>query len=189
MYKYFDKDGREINNETIIFLKDNETIYIEPSLDKPFDFSTILMQYTIMEKLGQGGFGKVYKAQHKSSNEIIAIKYIDITDYSNLFLPLVYYASKVNQIYKEALALQKLSHPNIVQLYNAFVLQNDIVLLMEHIPGGELYQYVKDRNGLTEIEARKFFVQIMDTVEYCHNKCIIHRDLKPSNILLSDSIK
>jgi serine/threonine-protein kinase HSL1 (negative regulator of Swe1 kinase) len=58
---------------------------------------------------------------------------------------------------------------------------------MEHVSGGELYKLVKDKGGLTECEARHFFSQLTDAVEYCHGKYIIHRDLKPSNILLADS--
>ena len=99
----------------------------------------------------------------------------------------MYHASKVEEIYREAQALKKLSHPSIVQLYNAFVWKQDVVLIMEYISGGELYQYVKTKNGLPELEARKLFLQLTDAVEYCHNKYIIHRDLKPTNILLSDA--
>jgi len=93
----------------------------------------------------------------------------------------------VEEIYREAQALQKLSHSNIVKLYHAFLLKNDVVLIMEYVSGGELYQYVKEKNGLSEIEARKVFMQLAYTVEYCHNKYIIHRDLKPINILISDT--
>ena len=58
---------------------------------------------------------------------------------------------------------------------------------MEYVPGGELYNYVKNKGGISELEARNFFMQLVDTIEYCHNKYIIHRDLKPPNILISDS--
>lgn len=97
---------------------------------------------------------------------------------------LVYHASKVEVIYKEAKALEKLSYSSIVQLYHAFIWEKNVVLIMEYIPGGELYQYVKAKNGINELEARKIFKQLAYTVEYCHNKYIIHRDLKPSNILI-----
>lgn len=99
----------------------------------------------------------------------------------------MYHADKVEEIYREAQALQKLSHPNIVKLFHAFLIKNNVVLIMELISGGELYKYVKDKEGLSESEAREFFIQLADAVEYCHSKYIIHRDLKPSNILLSDS--
>jgi len=101
----------------------------------------------------------------------------------------VIHASKVDDIYRETQALKKLNHPSIVKLYNAFLKDHYVVLIMEYIAGGELYKYVKDKGGLSEIEARKFFSQLTDAVEYCHNQFIIHRDLKPTNILLTDTTK
>ena len=73
-----------------------------------------------------------------------------------------------------------------MQLYYAFICKNDVILIMEYIPGGELYEYVKNKEGISEMEARKIFKQLVYTVEYCHNKYVIHRDLKPSNILIYD---
>ena len=100
---------------------------------------------------------------------------------------LVIHASKVDEIYKEARALSKLVHSNIIKLYHAFLLKTDVVLIMEYISGGELYKFVKDKGDLTELEARNIFQQLTYTVEYCHDKYIIHRDLKPTNILISES--
>jgi MAP/microtubule affinity-regulating kinase len=82
--RFFNQKGNEITEDTIILLNDNEVIYVEPSLKRSFDFNTILSQYQIIDKLGQGGFGKVLKAQNRQSKELVAIKYIDITEYSTL---------------------------------------------------------------------------------------------------------
>ena len=98
----------------------------------------------------------------------------------------MYHASKVDQIYREAQALQKLSHPHIVKLYHAFLINHDVVLVMEYVAGGELYRLVKDsKTGLSEWQARELFRQLADAVEYCHARYVIHRDLKPTNILLT----
>lgn len=70
----------------MILLNNNEVIYVEPSPKRSFDFTMILNQYQIMGKLGQGGFGKVLKAQNQSTKELVAIKYIDITEYSNIII-------------------------------------------------------------------------------------------------------
>ena len=62
---------------------------------------------------------------------------------------------------------------------------------MENVAGGELRKYINENGageGLPEKEARSFFMQLTEAVEYCHNKSMIHRDLKPENILLSDTI-
>lgn len=101
----------------------------------------------------------------------------------------MYHASKVEEIYKEAQALKKFDHPNIVKLYHAILWKNFVVLIMEYVPGGELSEYVKEKGGetgLTEMEARFFFTQLTEAVCYCHNKFVIHRDLKPENLLLTN---
>ena len=100
----------------------------------------------------------------------------------------MYHASRVEEIYKEAQALKKLNHPNIVKLYHAFLWQHYVVLVMEYVPGGELLHYVNQKagKGLSESEAKTIFLQLVDAVSYCHNHYIIHRDLKPENVLLTD---
>ena len=110
-----------------------------------------------------------------------------------IFLNLVFSsehkASRAEEIFKEALALKKLQHKNIVQLYHAFMLKNDLVLIMEHASGGELLQYVIAKKGLEEVEAQLIFFQIVSAVCYFHERYIIHRDLKLENILFSDDLK
>lgn len=101
----------------------------------------------------------------------------------------MYHASRVEEIYKEAQALKKLSHPNIVKLIHTLIWKNFVVLIMEYVAGGELLQYVLGHNGgngLSELEAHSFFVQLTEAVNFCHSRSVIHRDLKPENILLSD---
>jgi serine/threonine protein kinase len=80
--RFFNGEGNEITDETLLLTKNNDIIYIEQSQNKPFDYANILKQYKVLEKLGQGGFGKVYKAQHIATKQLVAIKYIDITQYS-----------------------------------------------------------------------------------------------------------
>lgn len=188
---FFSEEGTEILDEAFFLVKNDDTIYLEAHGNK-FDNNNILGQYAIVEKIGEGGFGNVHKAENKETGKIVAIKYIDVTDCSiNILLSilLVYHASKVEEIYKEAKALKKLSHPNIVKLHHAFLWKNYVVLIMEYIAGGELLKYVntKGPSGLTESEARTFFQQLADAVCYCHSNFIIHRDLKPENVLLASN--
>ena len=96
----------------------------------------------------------------------------------------------MQEIYKETQALVKLDHPNIVKLYYTLLYDNQVVLIMEYVGGGDLLKYVKGSTqgyGLTEIEARELFKKLANAVNYCHERFIIHRDLKPENILLTDT--
>lgn len=99
----------------------------------------------------------------------------------------MYYASKVDEIYRESQALKRLSHSNIIELYYAFLWKNYVILIMEYVSGGELRKYLNDKGMLLgEKEARDFFVQLTYAVEYCHSRGIVHRDLKLENLLLTD---
>ena len=65
-----------------MLIKESEVVYVEPNPERSFNYLNILNQYEIINKLGQGGFGKVYKAKHKETEQVVAIKFIDITNYS-----------------------------------------------------------------------------------------------------------
>ena len=79
---FYNCEGENLTEAALILTKDGEIVYIESDADRPFDVLNIMKQYKIEKKLGQGGFGKVYKANHKDTGQTVAIKYIDITDSS-----------------------------------------------------------------------------------------------------------
>jgi len=82
---FYTSNGNQVRDETLFLIKDNEEIYLEP-FGNSFDANNILQQYKITEYLGKGGFGSVHKAQHKEKEAIVAIKYINITEYSTCSL-------------------------------------------------------------------------------------------------------
>lgn len=92
----------------------------------------------------------------------------------------------MNSIYKEANSIKKLRHKNIVELYHAFVEGKQLIMIMELASGGELMEYVSKRGKLSEIEARKILIQIVNAIQYCHSHGVVHRDLKLENILFRD---
>jgi len=95
-----------------------------------FEEKNLLRCYKIGEKLGQGGFGKVYIAQQKFTNYKYALKFFRQSFFS---------ASKSNYLFKEIEILKKLDHPNIIKLYSYFVIENDrMVLVLEYANGGTL---------------------------------------------------
>jgi serine/threonine protein kinase len=86
----------------------------------------------------------------------------------------------------EILTMWKIKHPYIVQLHKVLATQHKILLVMEYMQGGDLFDFIRSDMGerLSEEKSRKFFQQIIMAIDYCHNLNIIHRDLKPENILI-----
>jgi 5'-AMP-activated protein kinase catalytic alpha subunit len=135
--------------------------------------------YEMGKKLGEGGFGQVYLATDKSSGKKVAIKLLSVLDH-----PL-----SPHMMNKEIEALAKLKHRHIVKLYRWFPFpkKHQIVLVMEYLEGGELYQYWQSKDGkrIHEQEAKEIMLQLLQAIEHCHENKIIHRDLKFQNIILA----
>lgn len=93
---------------------------------------------------------------------------------------------KVN---REIWLLQKLRHQHLVRIYEAIIQERQIYVVMEFVPGGELFDLIANRGKMNEAEARAYFQQLVSCLEYCHNRQIAHRDLKPENILLDETKK
>ena len=90
----------------------------------------------------------MYRGHHKTSGTLVAVKYIDLREFLKA-------ANKIEEIYREAKTLMGLQHRNIIKLYCAFVLApHDVCLVMEYCEGGELVDWVEERDGLNELEAR-----------------------------------
>ena len=91
---------------------------------------------------------------------------------------------KVN---REIWILQKLNHQHLVREYEAVFEETKIHVVMEYVPGGEIFELIVNRGRLSEAAARPYFQQFVSCIEYCHNNQISHRDLKPENILLDET--
>lgn len=95
-------------------------------------------------------------------------------------------ADDIDQVYKEAETMKNLKHKNIVEIYHTYALNNlQTVLIMEYLEGGELLDLLQEKGRFSEFEAREYFTQMIDAMQYCHNEKLIHRDLKPENIMLA----
>ena len=127
---FYYNDGIEIDEYDLIFLKDEEMLcYSHKGED--FKYKQILEMYTQIEKIGQGGFGKVYLCEEKSTKIKYAIKYIDISFFMSK-------ADLVKDIFRESKTLSVLQHKNIIGLKRTFLYHNNIVLIMDYAPDGEL---------------------------------------------------
>ncbi|KAG1964470.1 myosin light chain kinase family member 4 isoform X1 [Pimephales promelas] len=135
----------------------------------------ITSYYTINkeEVLGGGRFGMVHKCEEKSSGLILAAKIIKAR------------SQKEKEVVKcEIEVMNQLNHANLIQLYAAFESRHEIILVMEYVDGGELFDRIIDENyKLTELDTVLFIRQISEGLQYMHKMYILHLDLKPENIL------
>lgn len=95
------------------------------------------------------------------------------------------YQNSLDQFYSEINTLRSLQHPNIIQLFDVYITEDKIYIVMELMSGGELFDYVVKKGTLTEEEASRIVRKVTDALVYMHSKNVIHRDLKPENLLLA----
>ena len=158
---FYLKDGTELDDYDLIFLKDEEELWFSHK-GEDFSYKQILSKYTTVSKLGQGGFGKVYLVEEKETNVKYAIKYIDISFFMSK-------ADLVKEIFRESKTLSVLQHKNIITLHRTFLHKNDIVLIMEYAPDGELKKYVLENGGVSEIgKLPKTFISPRNFTEFLH---------------------
>ena len=141
--------------------------------------SNIRDEYDIESKpIGQGSFGTVFKATEKKTGIVRAIKQVmqeNIVNYDGFM--------------NEVAALKTLDHPNIIKLYEVYEDSKCVYLVQEFWEGGELFEYIADRDSLAEPDAARIFHQIISAILYWHKNCIWHRDLKPDNFMFSTKDK
>lgn len=137
--------------------------------------SPLFPELEILELLGRGGMGAVYKARQRDLDRLIAVKVLPREfdrdpDFAERFI-------------REARAMARVSHPNIVAIHDFGQRDGQFFLLMEYIDGVNLRQAMQARQ-LSPEEALAIVPQICDALQYAHDEGIIHRDIKPENILL-----
>jgi serine/threonine protein kinase len=136
-------------------------------------------RYHIIEQLGEGGMATVYKAFDTRLERDVAIKVIRKDAFSANM-----HATIFKRFEREAKALARLSHPNIVKIYDYGEYDGSPYLVMEYIPGGTLKSKMGEPFKVGD--AVRLLLPIANALEYAHEHDIIHRDVKPANILLSE---
>lgn len=127
--------------------------------------------YSIFHQLGKGRYGVVKVGEHTVTHDPVAIKLVNKTALNH---------TDKKSLRTEAELMNQLKHKNVVGLFNVIENKTYVCMVMEYADGGELFDFVLRQNNsrLSEIEARNYFVQILDGLSYCHQQRICHRDIK-----------
>src|ERR1700682_3282725 len=133
--------------------------------------------YEIVETLGRGGMGVVYKARDTHLDRFVAIKVLPPEKVAD--------PERKRRFAQEAKAASALNHPNIVHVYDIAETDGVPFIAMEYVAGKTLDQLI-GRKGMHVAEVLRYTVQIADALAKAHSAGIIHRDLKPSNIMVND---
>ncbi len=133
--------------------------------------------YTVLDKLGEGGMGLVFKAQHKVLRRTVALKVLH---------PAVTQSEEaVKRFHREVEAVARLTHPNIITAYDASTQDGSFFLAMEFVDGIDLGRLVKEHGPLPVDKAVDYILQAASGLEYTHRMGVVHRDIKPSNLLVT----
>lgn len=138
--------------------------------------SLFLGKYLVLDKLGQGGMGMVFKARHRTMNRIVAVKVLPSAATKS--------PENVQRFQREVQAAARLTHPNIVAAYDAGEANKTHFLVMEFVDGRDLSQVVKKQGPLPVEKAVECILQAANGLMAAHLSGIVHRDIKPANLLL-----
>ncbi|NIP38762.1 MAG: protein kinase [Candidatus Dadabacteria bacterium] len=140
----------------------------------------IIGHYKITEEIALGGMGTVYKAINQKLNRNVAIKVINPNLVSN--------PSLINSFYKEAKIQAKMSHINIVTVYDFFEHRNNYFLVMEYLDGETLDKIIEQEGPFDIASAISMMKQMLSGLSHAHSKGVIHRDIKTSNFMLTPTV-
>ncbi|XP_059583519.1 serine/threonine-protein kinase 36 isoform X3 [Alligator mississippiensis] len=131
-------------------------------------------RYHVLEVIGEGSFGRVYKGRRKHSAQVVALKFIPKLGRSD---------KELRNLQREIEIMRGLHHPNIIQMLDSFDTDKEVVVVTDYAEG-ELFQILEDDGSLPEEQVQAIAAQLVSALYYLHSHRILHRDMKPQNILL-----
>ncbi len=135
----------------------------------------MLGKYEKLDVLGSGATGIVYLAKDTLLNKQVALKEVNVQ------------GGEMEYCLQEAQVLDRLRHPNIVQVNGVDHVEGRLLIDMEYVQGGNLQQLLGKQGRLPVLQAMDIAAQVLDALDYAHSRHVIHRDVKPGNILISQS--
>ncbi|KAJ4883603.1 Pentatricopeptide repeat-containing protein [Raphanus sativus] len=133
-------------------------------------------KYEVGKTIVQATFAKLRYAKDTETGESVALKMLD----KDKLLK-----TNMSELIKiEICTMMLINHPNVVRLYEVLASKSKIYIVLEFISGGRLFDKIKNDGRMEEEEARSYFQQLINAVDYCHTRGLYHRDLKPENLLL-----
>lgn len=171
------KDAQELAKELV--RKKKLTRFQAEEAYKGKAASLVLGNYVLIERIGAGGMGQVFRARHRRMNRLVAVK----------LLPSAMTKDKaaIARFEREVRAAAKIIHPNIVAAYDADQANGAHFLVMELVEGSDLSALVKKQGAISHDKAVGYIVQAAKGLEAAHAAGIVHRDIKPANLLLDTS--
>jgi serine/threonine protein kinase len=136
-----------------------------------------IFHYSILEKLGEGGMGVVYRARDTHLDRFVAIKALPAEKVAN--------PERKQRFVQEAKTASSLNHPNIITIYDIGQAEGVDFISMELVTGKTLDRMIP-RHGMRLNDALKYAIQIADALARAHSAGIVHRDVKPGNIMVTE---
>ncbi|MEK0426986.1 MAG: Serine/threonine-protein kinase PknB [Planctomycetota bacterium] len=168
------KDSAELAHELV--RQNKLTSFQVQELEKGNGKSLILGNYVLLEKIGAGGMGEVYKAKHRRMDRIVALKLLPASMMKD--------PTAITRFAREVKAAAMISHPNIVSAFDADQANGVHFLVMEFVEGSDLSTLIKKHGPISVDKAVSYCIQVAKGLEASHKRGVIHRDIKPANLLL-----
>jgi TOMM system kinase/cyclase fusion protein len=156
-------------------MQDAITNHLHAAASAPASMALEIPDYDVLETLGSGGYGTVYRGRHQRTGASVAIKVVRLQAGSR----------HVERFHRETLLCAALHHPHIVQLLDKGQ-QGDIVYgVFEYVPGETLKSLIRRQGALSALETGRLMAEVLDALDCAHAAGIVHRDLKPDNVMVT----